>query len=230
MSKRRKKYVKKSDQKKAWAKGQQKERAYKTNQREKEKVFYIVCEGENTEPEYFKAFPLTNAQVNSFGLGQTKRTLVETIIELRKQKTELENYELWCVFDMDIDLAKQGQREDFNEAIKLAKRSNIKVAYSNDAFELWFILHYEFIDDQRTRHEYYKRLSVLWDVNYDRAGKSILFCKKNYKRLFQDERADQKRAIQFAKKLQTQFKEENYCDKNPCTSVHNLVTALSNYL
>jgi len=36
--------------------------------------------------------------------------------------------------------------ERFNNAFKLAKKEKIKVAYSNEAFELWFLLNFTSID------------------------------------------------------------------------------------
>ncbi len=55
--------------------------------------------------------------------------------------------EVWCVFDMDV---KKGENEfaDFDNAIKKALFLHYKVAYSNDAFELWFYLHYNYTDVQ----------------------------------------------------------------------------------
>jgi hypothetical protein len=40
-------------------------------------------------------------------------------------------HEVWCVFDKDSFLP-----QDFNGAIQLAKSNRIRVAYSNEAFEL----------------------------------------------------------------------------------------------
>jgi hypothetical protein len=61
--------VKKTDQGKPWNKKLTKRRPPHIETKSKAKSFYIVCEGMNTEPEYFKSFPLGNAQVESFGSG-----------------------------------------------------------------------------------------------------------------------------------------------------------------
>lgn len=55
---------------------------------------------------------------------------------------------------MDLDPLKDKslQQNDFNRAIVLAQEKGFKVAYSNDAFELWFILHYQLLEAQLTRN------------------------------------------------------------------------------
>ncbi len=150
------------------------------------------------------------------------------VIELRKDYIQEE--EVWVVFDMDIqpDNAKQ-LKEDYENAIALAESKNIKVAYSNDAFELWFLLHYQYFDNQWTRHEYYDKLSELWVCNYEKMGKNIAFAKTIYKRLKEDENADQAQAISRAEKLLENQKDLNYAEKNPATNVHSLVEELNKH-
>jgi hypothetical protein len=62
--------------------------------------------------------------------------------------------EVWCVFDMDV---KRGADEfaDFDNAISKALQLGYKIAYSNDAFELWFYLHFNLTESQHLRSFYY---------------------------------------------------------------------------
>ena len=95
------------------------------------KTFLIVCEGVNTEPEYFNAFRLTSATVKAIGKGLGTMSLVREAISVReqeKQKGKRFNF-CWVVFDKD-------DYQDFDEAIELAKKNGFEVAYSNQAFEL----------------------------------------------------------------------------------------------
>ncbi len=94
----------------------------------------IVCEGKNTEPSYFNNFKLTSATVKSIGEGYNTLSLVKRAVLLAKQK---QYDQVWCVFDKDDFAIK-----DFNSAIKLATQNSFKVAYSNQAFEYWIILHF----------------------------------------------------------------------------------------
>lgn len=94
----------------------------------------IVCEGENTEPSYFNQFRITSAKVKSVGEGYNTISLVNRALELARQG----NYDrVWCVFDKD-----DFKDEDFNNAIQLAEGNGFGVAYSNQAFEYWLILHF----------------------------------------------------------------------------------------
>ena len=47
------------------------------------KSFLIVCEGENTEPEYFNAFRLTSATVKAVGKGLGTMSLVKEALAIR---------------------------------------------------------------------------------------------------------------------------------------------------
>src|SRR5688572_11689147 len=112
----------------------------KVNVRETIPRFLIVCEGERTEPNYFLSFrvPRDVIQVEIHGTGYNTVSLVRKAIEL-KAKGEYD--QAWCVFDRDSFSV-----ESFNAAIKLAKQHRIKVAYSNEAFELWYLLHFDFLN------------------------------------------------------------------------------------
>jgi hypothetical protein len=104
------------------------------------KSFLIVCEGENTEPSYFNKFKLSTATVKAIGEGYNTLSLVNRTTEIVEEETakgRVYDY-VWCVFDRDSFSAKE-----FNDAIRQAEANDYSVAYSNQAFEYWFILHFE---------------------------------------------------------------------------------------
>lgn len=127
--------IKLTDKRKSWNKKKTKPHPYQQNRTIKQ-TFLIVCEGENTEPCYFRFFPLETAQVQAYGLGSSKTVLVEYVIDIiHKENDKDVNY--WVVFDMDIAQNQiQKQQQDFNQAIALAESNHIQVAYSNDSFEV----------------------------------------------------------------------------------------------
>ena len=92
-----------------------------------------------TEPDYFKAFRMTAATVKAVGQAMNTTSLVSKAISIRDadQKKKRTYDQCWVVFDKDDFPAK-----DFNEAITLAEKNGFKVAYSNQAFEYWFLLHF----------------------------------------------------------------------------------------
>ena len=110
---------------------------YKRNSRVKRRennIILIVCCGE-TEERYFKDFNLDigEIRIKTITKPQSPTLMVEYARNLAKEGNFIQ---VWCVFDKD-------ECTDFNDAMYKAKREGIKVAYSNQAFEYWFILHYE---------------------------------------------------------------------------------------
>jgi uncharacterized protein (UPF0371 family) len=225
------KSTKKTDQDKAWNKRTLGKKAYQEHSREQAKVFLIICEGMNTEPFYFKAFPLGNAKVDSYGLGSSKTALVEYVIQNVINERSNADKEIWVVFDFDIkpDQVEQ-QKEDYNRAIELAANKGIKIAYSNDSFELWFLLHYQHLELKWTRHQYYQKLGEWWECNYEKEGKKSEFCRRIYQKLLDDPRSDQNEAISRASRMLSEQQELSFADRTPCTTVFELVKELNEYL
>jgi hypothetical protein len=227
------KIVKKTDQNKAWNRRTDRAKVYALESRSANvKRFLIICEGENTEPCYFRSFPVATAEVEAFGTGRSKTSLVEQAIEWISQESPDPEREVWIVFDMDFDHGKDEsmQRNDFNQAIRLAEAKGFRVAYSNDAFELWFLLHYQLLESALTRVEYYQQISRHWGISYERHGKGIQFCRKIYQRLQEDTNSNQTSAIRHAERLHKQHASSQPADQNPCTTVYQLIIELNKYL
>lgn len=226
------KHIKKTDVGKAWNKRTGSADAYQLDSRTvNAKRFLIICEGKNTEPYYFRSFPVVTAEVKTFGTGRSKTSLIQYVIELISQENPDPNREIWVVFDMDIQTTNTSrQKNDFNEAIKLAHAQGFKVAYSNDSFELWFILHYQLLGSALTREEYFQRLSQLWGISYLSQCKGNRFCGSIYQKLLDDQKADQKTAIKHAERLHRQHADKHPADQNPCTTVYQLVAELNKHL
>lgn len=143
------------------------------------KTFLIVCEGAKTEKLYFDAFKLTSVQVE--GTGKNTLSVVEEAIRLR------EGYdEVWCVFDRDSFPA-----QNFNAAIEKASQAGLRVAYSNEAFEIWYLLHFDFHTSALSRTLYAEKLS-------ERLGRAY---KKNDPTIFEALRPLQAQAMTYARKL-----------------------------
>ncbi|HNW52466.1 MAG TPA: RloB family protein, partial [Prolixibacteraceae bacterium] len=196
-------------------------------------LFHIYCEGENTEPEYFRSFKVnTETKVTAIGLGRSKTALVEKAIELLNREKLLKrqaNYDsdrqLWVVFDYDFR-GDANEAADFNNAINLAQSKGIRVAYSNDNFELWFVLHYQYQTAAATRYDYYRTLSDKLKCNYEEDGKTKEFSKSLYDIFLND----QPKAIQHARRLYEEKKGETFSNQNPCTTVFQLVEELNKCL
>ncbi len=213
--------IKKTDRKKAWASNRNGGKF--KDEGKYNKTYLIVCEGQ-TEELYFKSFERDGIEIESFAMGCTKLELVECTIDLMA----VETYdEVWAVFDMDFDNGGDAaQHSKFDNAIHKAIKNDIRVAYSNDAFELWFYLHYQYTEQQNLRFFYYKQLSKLWNINYEKDGKSRAFASKIFHLLHEDERADIETATERADKLYEKMNTRAYHHQNPVTRVSMLVGKL----
>jgi hypothetical protein len=174
----------------------------------------IVCEGEKTEPNYFRQFRVTSADVQVVGKGYNTLSLVEEAIRL-KQKARLEEEpfdQVWCVFDVDSFPA-----HNVNGAWQKARKNKIRTALSNEAFELWFLLHFDYITAAHSRDRYQDMLS-------QRLGKKY---EKNSMETYRDLFPMQAQAIENARKLMSQYDPRNPSQDKPCTEVHELVIELN---
>ncbi len=196
------------------------------------KKFLIICEGLNTERRYFESFPVPSKTVLIEGGKGSKTALVNYAIKI-KNEPEYAGREVWCVYDFDVkpDEAKT-QRQDFNRSILKAVQNGMNVAWSNDAFELWFVMHYQKVDAALSRDKLFSILKDKWMLDsFHNEAKSDSFCKGHYERHGGSESASQALAIRRAKELHEEYNnQQNYADQTPCTTVYLLVEELNKYL
>lgn len=186
----------------------------KVDTREVRQRFLIVCEGEKTEPNYFRSFrvPKNVAEIDVKGVGENPSKLVNSAKDLKEQ----EDYDqVWCVFDRD-----SWTPEDFNNAIKNGENQGFKVAYSNEAFELWYVLHFEFLNTGIPRSDYLQKLSLLLNQRYQ----------KNSEKIYDELLDKQPTAIRNAINLLNQYDPHIPARDNPSTTVHLLVQELNRFI
>jgi hypothetical protein len=184
----------------------------------------IVCEGEKTEPNYFKSFDkncngtfiyeldLQGGGINTIGV-------VDKAIELR-DKAHTPYDRVWAVFDKD-----SFSNKNFNGAITKATANNIDCAWSNEAFELWFLLHFYDRSTGMHRTEYEKALTDAVNSSGKYPKTKKFKYKKNDAKIkdILDQCGSQKNAIKWAEALNQTYDNQKYSDQNPCTTVYKLV-------
>ena len=188
--------------------------------REIKQSFLIVCEGEKTEPDYFKAFRMTAATIKAVGQAMNTMTLVNKAISIREadQKRKRVYDQCWVVFDKDDFPAK-----DFNQAIQLAEKNGFHVAYSNQAFEYWFLLHYNLYTGAIHRNQYKDMLTRLTGMPY---SKSEGYGAVMYNLLL----SRQQQAISNADTVLAEISHGNPAEEESSTTVQRLVLELNKYL
>jgi len=195
-----------------------------TKTRETRKRFLIVCEGERTEVNYFKAFTVPKKiEVMVKGEGKNSFSLVEKAIKIIDNLNKDDSFDqIWCVFDKD-----NCSKEQFNQAEGLAKQKNIKIAYSNEAFEIWFILHFQYLDIATSRSKYPKILTTQMK-KYRLLNEQEKY-EKNREDMYEKLKPYQRTAITNAAKLiqdRDEAKKHPF-DANPSTTVQELVQELN---
>ncbi|MDD5151586.1 MAG: RloB family protein [Flavobacterium sp.] len=193
--------------------------------------FLIVCEGEKTEPNYFKSFK-TNVKsfvftIDTLGEGSNTKDLVKRTINYR-DKSSQEYDSVWAVFDRD-----SFNPNNFNGAIELAENNDIKVGWSNEAFELWYLLHFQYRNTSMSRADYKRVIEDEINAKITAQSKSKKPKKFEYKKNSTEmysilkKYGNQKQAISNAKKLILNHSCTNFAIHNPCTRVHLLVDELN---
>jgi hypothetical protein len=192
----------------------ERERSYSRRRRDtREEVdrILVVCEGQQTEPNYFRAFRVPGLDLRVEGVGDNTVNLVLRADEIR----QLETYDqVWCVFDRDSFPASR-----FNAAMQMAASRSIRVAYSNEAFELWYLLHFELLQSGVPRAEYIRMLTGRLGFTYE----------KNSRDIYSVLKPRQHAAVRNAKRLLTQYSPSNPSRDNPSTTVHLLVEELRRF-
>ncbi|WP_413365078.1 RloB family protein [Lysinibacillus sp. 3P01SB] len=101
----------------------------------------IYCEGE-TERIYFEQIRiLKRSKMASVKIKNAKRSAMKLAQHAYRDASHQPFDEVWIVFDKD-DLNTQ----QLLEVNVYCTEHNIRIAYTNESFELWLLLHFEQID------------------------------------------------------------------------------------
>ncbi len=193
------------------------------------KYFLIVCEGKKTEPNYFEAIKkelprgiLENVDIE--GLGKNTISIIEEAIKLREQafKESSRVYdEVWAVFDKDSFPDK-----NFNNAINRGEslKQKIDCAWTNEAFELWYLLHFQYVDVGMSRENY--KPFIERELT-QKMGKPYTY-QKNSADMYAilQKYGNEKQATIWAESLEKLYDNKEFSAHNPCTKVHKLVSKL----
>lgn len=185
----------------------------------------IVCEGTKTEPNYFEAFKTLNGgtivyDIDVRGLGQNTTDVVDKAIEL-KSKGDYDR--VWAVFDKDSFSANK-----FNGAIIKAQNNSIGCAWSNEAFELWYLYHFMNRVTAMSRTEYKQAISEAVNNSPKYKNRKVYEYAKNDKDNYRimTTYGSMENAIRFAEAKSCDYTDQRYATHNPCTMVFKLVRQL----
>lgn len=139
--------------------------------------YYIFCEGQQTEPQYFLGFKKLiedNPIYKDMVLIEIEPCQAETMrvigmAEEYVKKNKIKKGQIWCVYDKDSFPA-----EHFNGVVERAESLNKEnpelqyhTAWSNECIEFWFLLHFAYYTANNHRTEY---IAFLNDIKILRGG------------------------------------------------------------
>ena len=202
----------------------------------KEYQYYIFCEEEQTEPNYFLGFKKLieyNPIYKDLVLIEIEPCAAEILRVLEKaeeyvRKNKIKKGQIRCVYDKDSFPA-----EHFNSVEKRMENLNkangdiqYHSAWSNECIEFWFILHFANYTSNNHRSEYIKFLNEKF-VEL-KLGKY----QKNMNTLFDIlmKEGNSKLAIRYAKRIIKDNKDMLSSRIAPGTKVYALVEELTKYL
>jgi hypothetical protein len=193
--------------------------------------YLIVCEGEKTEPNYFKSLkeklPIGVVDyIEIEGEGKNTLTLIEEANRIRERKEKNMSGRkfdhTWAVFDRD-----SFPETNFDNAINKGEQQKRKIncAWSNEAFELWYLLHLEFVNVPMTREDYKPRIEH-WLT--ERIGLPFKYA-KNRADMYDilQKYGNENQAIEWAKILDSQYNDFRFYTHNPNTKLYILVSQLN---
>lgn len=136
------------------------------------KTMLIVCEGKETEPNYFHCLKCAPVPSKKFaitiksGRGRSPLSVVNEADKWQKtrDKANAPYDEVWAVFDTEGGES----RESLIKAINKAEEKNINTAISNPCFEVWILSHFEKSASAFSLPEQAeKRLNSKWKKAFD---------------------------------------------------------------
>ncbi len=206
----------------------------------------IACEDEASAPAYFKALVAQLRESrkitpDSFVIAKHTNThptgILEDLVNHKCKfsgKTYKDFRHRWIIIDRDNERVNGGghSAEDFNSTLTQAERLKVEVAYSNDAFELWYLLHFHYVDSAIARDELLTK--VIEKLKAQNASKFAELDKDTIKQadftklIFEELQALQETAMKNAEKLFTfHGSTHNPESDNPSTTVYKLVELLN---
>ena len=203
---------------------------------QKEYRYYIFCEGEKTEPNYFKGFKThieSNPIYKNLVLIEIEPCGAETMSVLSQaeeyvKKNKLKEGQIWCIYDKDSFPSRRFNGV-YERIVSLNKQDGpiqYHAAWSNECIEFWFILHFSYYTSNNNREEYIKYL------NKQFVQRKLSKYTKNMDNIFDIllEYGNPKLAIKYAKKIITDNQNKTPAMITPGTKVYELVEELAKFL
>jgi len=192
--------------------------------REQHKSILIALEDEKSSRYYIRELLKDKGIIANVifakHIGTDPKSVLAAIENFEVNNPKIKYEKAWLVTDRD-----SFTKENFKCTLETARHRDICVAYSNECYELWLLLHFKDVTGHKDRNLIRRELNHEFESNfglkYDKAEKYV------YSMII-DKQDD---AIKRAKRLIKKWKELNPLldpeKDNPSTKMHILVSCLN---
>ena len=191
--------------------------------------YLIVCEGKQTEPNYFNGLKqainkkygnkveVLIPSIDVKGTGMNTTSLVKYTQRTINHSNKVYG-QVWVVFDKD-----DYNDEQFDSAIK---NCDYNVAWSNPNFEVWLLAHFKKVN------RYISKDDVLQELSKEFQKKELGEYVKNDKNIFDKitNEGNLHTGIKNCEYMEELNKDGQASQRNPMTKVYKLVDGLKEYL
>ncbi len=154
-------------------------------------------------------------------IGTDPKSVLKAIKKFEEENPDIKYDKAWLIIDRD-----SFSKENFKGTLETARQKEICVAYSNECYELWLLLHFKNVASHKTREEIKKELNEEFKKHFN------LKYEKSEKHVYGMLIDRQEKAIQRAKKLiENIIKVDGKLDpynNNPSTKIYLLIECLNN--
>ena len=203
--------------------------------KQKSSNWLIICEGTKTEPNYFeRAVDEINKKIDDeyklkvkiVGKGMNTKSLVKATdlqVRIDKYSTSIVPYgKIFVVFDKD-DFAS----DIFDKSINICETKGYIPLWSNQAFEFWILLHFNYIEGNISRTNYEQKINEY----FKKAGLNYKYSKNDetiYSKLAKY--GSLELAKKYAAKIHRKFRNELPSKSKSCTTVYKFFEEIDNRL
>ncbi len=204
--------------------------------KQKSSTWLIVCEGKQTEPNYFKgAVDEINKKIEKqyklkvkiVGKGMNTVSLVKSTENMQNEIDEYQTStipysKIFVVFDKDSFSAQA-----FNKAVEMCNKNGYIPLWSNQAIEFWFLLHFNLIESKMDRKTYESKIN-----EYFKKAGLIYRYKKNDQEIYQKlcKYGSLENAMKYAKHIHSIHYKDTPASSESCTTVYEFFETINERL
>ena len=190
-----------------------------------QKAVLIALEDSKSSRYYFQALVKDKKLAGEVIFARHRGSNPTKVLDnIKKHKTEEQKKRRKALYEKEWIVIDRDSFDDFSSTIKKAKENNICVAFSNESYELWLLLHFQLVSVYTDRKKLKSQLNKIFldrfQIEYEKSSQDVYLLVRNLQEI----------AISNAKNLVKQhLLDYGKVDPeiNPITMIYQLVECLN---